>query len=123
MNESTQAATDAVRPPQRKKLSSDPDFQNINPDIVNASRFNGFLRQPLELYLYGDLTWRETLETMVILLAKEHTSNKRLVVELVKGDLSGILLKAPEVAKLLRKPRKKKKQPRKKREPKWHYEI
>lgn len=56
----------------KKKLKTDPEPSEINPEILRIAERNGFLRQPLNLYLAGQLSWRETLEMMVMCLHSDY---------------------------------------------------
>lgn len=74
---------------QIKKNPDDPDFQDLNPDLIRLAWNNGKLKQLIELYLQGDLTWLQTLETMVMSLIKENRKQS--------GLLSSALKEAPTV--------------------------
>lgn len=83
-----QAATDAfsknsstTSTEQKKKDENDPDFFNLNPDIIALCSRNGMARGALECYLDGQLTWVETLETMVTALGRELLMNQKILVE------------------------------------------
>lgn len=55
---------------QIKKIPTDPDWGQINPDLIALAQGSGKLRGPINLFLHGDLTWIEALETMVLMLVK-----------------------------------------------------
>lgn len=65
---------------QIKKNPNDPDYDQLNTEIVQLARSNGNIRQPMELYLDGKLTWQEALETMVLLITKEFKAQQRILV-------------------------------------------
>lgn len=71
---------------QIKKLASDPDYQNINPEIVEMARTNGYLKSVMMLYLSGQLTWLEALETMVIATVKEFRAQQAILVNTLAND-------------------------------------
>lgn len=58
-----------------------PKPEDINPDIVALAKRNGMVRQFVELYLRGELTWTQALEMMVTTLGKEVIDQRKLLVE------------------------------------------
>lgn len=66
---------------QTKKNPDDPDFDKLNPQIVELARSNGYIRQPLELFLDGQLTWMEALELMVLVVGKEYRSQSKILID------------------------------------------
>ena len=70
---------------QVKKDEADPDWDHINPDIIGLAQRNGMARGSLNLYLEGQLTWMQALETMVTALGKELLVNQKILVE-VRND-------------------------------------
>lgn len=65
---------------QIKKRPEDPNFEDLNPEILKLARGHGFIKQPIELFLTGKLTWVECLETIVLLLTKEYRAQSNLLV-------------------------------------------
>ena len=57
---------------QKKKDQNDPDIYTINPELIDFAREIGFLRGPFNLYLHGTITYREALETMVLIMTREY---------------------------------------------------
>lgn len=68
-------------PEQIKKDFRDPDWDKLNPDIIQLCQRNGMARGCLNLYLTGQLDWMEALESMVIILGKELLVNQSIQVE------------------------------------------
>jgi hypothetical protein len=66
-------------PQQTKKNQLDPDFDQLNPDIVKLGHTNGWIRQSLILYLTGAVTWTEALELMVTTVHKEFKLQQSLL--------------------------------------------
>lgn len=66
---------------QVKLNFNDPDFRDINPEIIKFAETNGAIRQLIELYLSGRTTWMQSLETMVTTIAKEMRKQQRMLVE------------------------------------------
>ena len=66
---------------QIKKNPNDPDAQDLNPEIIKLGHRLGFVNQPIQLYLHGELTWMETLESIILLLAKEYKAQNTLLVQ------------------------------------------
>lgn len=89
---------------QIKKKPTDPNWEEINPDIVKLAKTTKWIRDPFELYLRGDLTWMEALETMVTIIGKEFKAQQSLLVQTLQehgpsaaimiSGASGPLLKA-----------------------------
>lgn len=84
-------------PTQTKKVETDPNWEDINPDIIRLCQRNGMARGCLNLYLEGKLSWLHCLETMVVALGKELVSNQDILVEQRNEYLD--LVKAVEAAK------------------------
>jgi hypothetical protein len=68
----------------KKKLHTDPDVDQLNPQLVKLAKNNAFLRGPFELFLTGELTWREALETMLLLITKEYNAQGNILVSLIE---------------------------------------
>lgn len=68
-------------PTQKKKLETDPDWDQLNPEIIKLAHNNGFINQPIQLFLHGELTWLECLETIVLLVTKEYRAQNRLLID------------------------------------------
>lgn len=64
---------------QTKKIPTDPDYDQLNPDIVKLGHTNGWIRQSLILYLTGAITWCEALELMVTTVHKEFKLQQSLL--------------------------------------------
>lgn len=91
----TTDATTAGHPKKRQQLkkdSRDPDYENLNPAIVNIARTNGFVRQPLELYLAGKLTWHEALELMVTSVYGQFKEQQTLLTDVLAEKPAHALL-------------------------------
>jgi hypothetical protein len=89
---------------QIKKNPNDPDFENLNPDIVHLARTNGTIKQCIELYLDGKATWLEATETMVLLLAKEYRAQQTILVQSLRERTDLALLSVgnhPDLRKAL----------------------
>ena len=56
----------------KKKIPTDPNPEEINPELIQFAREIGFLRGPFNLYLEGMITYREALELMLIVMTKEY---------------------------------------------------
>lgn len=78
--------------PQKKKLETDPDWDQLNPEIIRLAHGNGFINQPIQLYLHGDLTWLECLETIVLLVTKEYRAQNRLLIDTLSERPNATLL-------------------------------
>ena len=117
---------------QVKLDPNDPWADEISPRLIQFARESGFLRGTLELYLRGQITWRNALETMIILVMQEFCQQQKITLEVIQSNRLS-LTTAPHVATLLldmkkaerraKKRKNKLKKPRKKREPKWFFEI
>lgn len=68
----------------KKKNDNDPKPNDINPEIIRLARQNAFLRGPLELFLTGEVTWQEALETMLLLMMKEYKAQGDLLVSVIQ---------------------------------------
>jgi hypothetical protein len=68
---------------QIKKDPNDPDFDQLNPKILKMAKNNGFVRQPIELYLTGNLTWKEALETIAIFLYDQFKETQKLCTDIL----------------------------------------
>jgi hypothetical protein len=68
-------------PVQIKKVESDPNWEDINPDIIRLCQRNGMARGALNHYLSGGFSWLHCLETMVVALGKELVANQDILVE------------------------------------------
>lgn len=89
---------------QHKKNPNDPDFDQLNPEIVELARTNGHIKGAMSLYLDGQVTWLEALETMVLLITKEFRAQQNILVSVLTeagpsatmmlSGRSGALLKA-----------------------------
>jgi len=77
MSEPTRQEPEAV---QIKKNPNDPNVEDINPDIVALAKRLQFVKGPFELFLRGELTWLEALETMIMLLGKEYVAQNRILI-------------------------------------------
>lgn len=119
-------------PTQKKKIPTDPDFDRINPTIIAIARRNGFVQQPIQLYLHGDLTWQEALETMVCAIGREFTSQREMVAALASENLSALSNHQPialllhDIKKKEDRQKRKAKKNRKKRDrwrKNWTYQI
>lgn len=88
---------------QVKKDPNDPDADKLNKEIVAIAALIGFMKQPMMLYLSGKLTWMETLEIMVILMAKEYREQKKILIDtlLEKGPEITLMLNNPLLSKAL----------------------
>ena len=64
---------------QKKKNPNDPDYGQLNPDIIALAHTNGWVRQSIILYLEGHITWIEALETMVLSVHKEFKLQQKLL--------------------------------------------
>lgn len=71
-------------PEQKKKNPADPDADQLNQDIVRIAHNTAFVRQPMILFLDGQLTWMECLEAMVLLMAKEYKEQNKILVETLR---------------------------------------
>lgn len=90
-------------PEQRKLVESDPDWCDINPDIVALAQRNGMARQCMEQYLDGQLSWLHALETMVVALGKELVRNQLIHVE-TRNEYLGLWKEHEETKKALMAP-------------------
>jgi len=87
---------------QIKKDSNDPDFDKLSPDIIKIARTNGFVRQRLELFLHGELTWTEALETMVISLYGQFKETQSLCSDILSDRPTTALLLSSSSGGLLK---------------------
>lgn len=87
---------------QVKKDDRDPDFDKINPDIVKIAQTNGFVRQPLELYLTGKLSWMEALEAMVTTVYGQFKDQQNLLTEVLSSRPATALLLSVDTGPLLK---------------------
>ena len=69
---------------QVKKTPNEPDFDQLNPDIIRLAQNNTLLKQPIILFLHGDLTWTEALEMMVVLMGKEYKAQRKVLMDSLK---------------------------------------
>jgi hypothetical protein len=76
---------------QTKLNPNDPDFYDLNPELVKLAETNGNIRQSMELYLSGRVTWLQALETMVLLLAKEFRAQQKILIEVQMSQPSTTL--------------------------------
>lgn len=67
-------------PEQIKKNPNDPDVDQINKEIVTLARSHAFLRGPFIMFLEGQLTWLEALESMVLLMTKEYREQNKILI-------------------------------------------
>lgn len=90
---------------QIKKRLEDPDFSQLNPEIIKLARSYGFIKQPIELFLDGKLTWVECLETIVLLLTKEYRAQSNLLVATLQeaGPAATMLLSGTGLIKAMPK--------------------
>lgn len=126
---STAEPRSSERPQQIKLDPNDPWADEISHRLIEFATGSGFLRGTLNLYLSGQITWRNALETMIILVMQEFRAQQQLTTEVIQENRLS-LTNAPKVATLLLKMRRKEqrikaknKKTRKKREPKWFPEI
>lgn len=87
---------------QIKKDDRDPDFDKLNPAIVKMAETNGFVRQPLELFLTGKFTWHEALEMMVVLLYGEFKEHQTLLREILESRPATSILLSVDSGPLLK---------------------
>lgn len=67
----------------------------IPPEIVKAAHLSGTVKQYLNLFLHGDLTYELTLEKMVVSLTKENRSIKTILSRHLK-ETPQVILGLPE---------------------------
>jgi hypothetical protein len=55
-----------------KKLSSDPEPEEIPKEIIQWAKEISFLKGPLELYFHGVLTYQEAMEIALLAMTREY---------------------------------------------------
>lgn len=71
---------------QLKKDPNDPDAAQLNRDIIRLSYKYGFIRQFISLYLHGEVTWKETLEHIIVAMMREYEDQGKLLDEIIQEN-------------------------------------
>jgi hypothetical protein len=97
----------------KKKLSSDPEPEEIPKELIQWAKEISFLKGPMELYFHGVLTYREAMEISLLAMTREYRNlMSRIIKKKVKQreDHSDLLPMLPQSSNPLALPPRREKE-------------